>query len=89
MGCCLLASYIIICECTIFKLCTEPEDFELLSVELEFLPDSSKVCSIVDINRDVTMEGNENFTAVLTANDPRVNLPPESATITIVDSECE
>ena len=75
--------------CTIFKPCTETEDFNPLSVELEFYPESSKVCYIVDIIIDGVLEGNENFTAVLIANDTQVIVSPGSATITIMDGNSE
>ena len=68
---------------------TEWADFDPLSVELEFNPDTSEVCINIGIINDAVLEGIEYFIAVLTANDPRVIVSPGSATITIMDNDSE
>ena len=68
---------------------TEWADFDPLSVELEFNPDTSEVCINIGIISDAVLEGIEYFIAVLTANDPRVIVSPGSAAITIMDNDSE
>ena len=68
---------------------TEWADFEPLSVELEFNLDTSEVCINIGIINNDILEGNEEFSVMLFANDPQVIVSPDSAAITIMDNDSE
>ena len=68
---------------------TEWADFEPLSVELEFTPDTLEVYINIGIMNNAVLEGNEEFSVMLFANDSQVIVSPDSAAIIIMDNDSE
>ena len=57
-------------------------------MELEFDPDTSRVCININIINNLVLEDNiDEFYAVLITNDPHVIVSPDSETLTIADDD--
>ena len=75
-----------------FASITDGEDFTGINEQLTFLPHENFVvkclCVFVPITGDEEMEDIESFEIELTTTDPCVNISEGSATVLIVDSQC-
>ena len=66
---------------------TSPGDYSTFTVELTFNATSSRACTDIPIEDDTILENPENFTVVLTSDDPDVSFMPPTSVVTIIDND--
>ena len=66
---------------------TDPVDFSAVAVELQFNEATSRACAVIPITDDNRVEVPENFTVVISGDDPEVEFVPSSSTVTIIDND--
>ena len=62
-------------------------DFDSMTVELEFQPESTTVCVAIPISEDLQLENNELFSVELDTTDQAVVLNPRVAQVAIIDND--
>ena len=66
---------------------TAGEDFEGMIETIQFVSEGQE-CVNIPITRDMTLENEEQFIAVLRSKDSAVHIAQPSAVITILDADC-
>ena len=66
---------------------TAGEDFEGMIETIQFMSEGQQ-CVNIPITRDMTLENEEQFIAVLRSKDSAVHIDQPSAVITILDADC-
>jgi hypothetical protein len=66
-----------------------PDDYTSVSVALTFDASTDRQCQDIVLTNDDTLEGVEEFEAVLETEEDRVTLSPERALVNISDDDCK
>ena len=65
------------------------EDFLLLTNQLTFNPGNGlqEDCATITVMNDTILEGDENFSVVLTTTDPDVTISPNTTVVTVTNDD--
>ena len=63
------------------------DDYTAISENLTFSETETRICSYVISVEDDTLEEDEEFTLILSTDDPSIVLGPSEATVTILDND--
>ena len=66
---------------------TDPVDFTAVLEELTFDQSTARQCVDIPITDDDRVEDPENFTVVISGDDPDVNFMPPTSVVTIIDND--